>query len=198
MEIHMGQTRLILASGSPRRRELLGNLGLSFEVKAADVDESTRPGESARLYVGRLAREKAAAVAAQVPGALVLAADTTVVLGEEIFGKPERAAEAARMLRALSGKPHQVLTAVSLAGTAAGSCVVTTTVHFQPLGEQEIAWYVASGEPMDKAGAYAIQGKGGAFVRAIEGSYSNVVGLPLSETVALLREAGCALPWSAS
>lgn len=197
MGIHMGQTRLVLASGSPRRRELLQGLGIPFELLPANIDESVHPREPSRLYVERLARNKAAVVARHVPGALVLAADTSVVLGDEILGKPKDAAQAAEMLRALAGKTHEVLTGVALAGTADRCCVVATSVHFRPLTDQEIAWYVASGEPMDKAGGYAIQGKAGAFVRAIEGSYSNVVGLPLVETLALLREAGCPMPWSA-
>ena len=192
----MGQTRLILASASPRRRELLGNLGISFQVEPANVDESVHPGEPPRLYVERLARSKATAVAERMPGTLVLAADTSVVLQDEVLGKPADRTGAAEMLRMLSGKTHEVLTGVALAGTTERSCVVATSVHFRPLTEQEVCWYVASGEPMDKAGAYAIQGKGSAFVRAIEGSYSNVVGLPLVETLVLLREAGFSLPWS--
>ena len=189
---------LVLASQSPRRRELLAALGLELEVRPAHADEAVHPGERPRDYVLRVARQKARAVA----GDVVLAADTAVVLGDEALGKPDGADDARRMLRALSGTLHQVLTAVVVlrrAGAAAGAgewhAVVSTDVRFAPLGEEEIAWYVATGEPLDKAGAYAIQGAGGAFVRAVTGSVSNVVGLPLAETADLLRQAGFPLPW---
>lgn len=192
----MGQTRLVLASGSPRRRELLASLGLSFDVEVAGVDETARPGEAPRDYVLRVAREKAAAVAGRLPQALVLAADTTVALGAQILGKPADAAEAAQLLRQLSGRRHAVFTAVVLDGAARAEQVVETAVSFRELSPSEIAWYAGTGEPLDKAGAYAIQGAGGAFVRSIEGSASNVVGLPLAETVELLARAGHRLPWS--
>jgi septum formation protein len=176
---------LVLASGSPRRAQLLGHLGVAFEVRPADLDESVLPGEEARAYVERLARAKAAAVAGG--GELVIAADTTVEVDGTILGKPVDRADAARMLRLLSGRTHRVHTGVAVADR---SIIVTTEVRFVDLTEGEIAWYVGSGEPLDKAGAYAIQGAGGAFVAAIDGSASNVVGLPLAELVDLLRAAG--------
>jgi len=156
-----------------------------------------RPGEPPRDYVLRVAREKARAV----PGDLVLAADTAVVLGDEVLGKPEGDDDARRMLRALSGTDHEVLTAVVVRRTAPAlelDALVATRVRFERLGAREIDWYVATGEPLDKAGAYAIQGAGGAFVRSVEGSVSNVVGLPLAETAELLRRAGLPLPWEAA
>jgi len=193
--------RLTLASQSPRRRELLAGLGFELEVRPAHTDESVRPGEAARDYVRRVAREKAHAV----PGALVLAADTAVVLDGEVLGKPMDEADAQRMLRALSGRTHEVLTAVCVearpahGGTGAepftGEALVATEVDLAPLDAARIAWYVATGEPFDKAGAYAIQGIAGAFVRTVRGSVSNVVGLPLDETLALLAAAGARLPW---
>jgi septum formation protein len=190
--------RLVLASQSPRRRELLAGLGFALEIRPADTDESVHGGEGPRAYVARVAREKARAV----PGAVVLAADTAVVLGDEILGKPRDEADAARMLRALSGTSHQVLTAVCVRRTDRGpaqerEALVATEVRFRPLLEREIAWYVATGEPLDKAGAYALQGAGGALVEAVSGSVSGVVGLPLAESLGLLGEVGFPLPWSA-
>ncbi|BDG01761.1 Maf family protein [Anaeromyxobacter oryzae] len=187
---------LVLASQSPRRRELLAQLGLALEVRPAHTDESVRPGEPARDYVLRVAREKARAVA----GEIVLAADTAVVLGGEILGKPADAADAARMLGALSGTRHDVLTAVCVRRVSGPlgvelDAVVRSEVRFAMLTPAQVAWYVATGEPLDKAGAYAIQGAGGAFVEAIAGSVSNVVGLPLAETAELLRRAGYPMPW---
>jgi septum formation protein len=189
--------RLVLASRSPRRKELLEQIGVALDVRPADADESVLPGEAARDYVLRVAREKARAV----PGDVVLAADTAVVLGGEVLGKPADPGDAARMLRALSGTAHEVLTAVCVrrartALTVEHDVVVSTRVRFARLSEPEIAWYVSTGEPLDKAGAYAIQGSGGAFVLSVEGSVSNVVGLPLAETADLLRRAGFPLPWS--
>lgn len=198
----MATPPLLLASGSPRRRELLAQLGLPFTVEAADVDETPLPGEAPRPYVARLAQAKAAAVAARRPGTLVLAADTTVVRDGTILGKPVDDAEALRMLSSLVGRTHQVLTAVALAGLRTGSTggapalhVEETRVHLRQATPAELAWYVATGEPRDKAGAYAIQGRGGFLVDRIEGSYSNVVGLPLAETVELLAAADFPLPW---
>jgi septum formation protein len=197
MHTPVGQTRLVLASASPRRRELLGQLGLSFEVSAADIDETPHPGEPAEAYVLRLAREKARAVASRHPGAWVLAADTTVVLGDALLGKPRDAAEAREMLGRLSGRTHEVQTGVALAGpTAEHSTVVRTRVTFRSLSAGEIAWYAGTGEPLDKAGSYAVQGKGGFLVAAVEGSPTNVIGLPLGETLELLARAGLPLPWS--
>ncbi|MFL5273583.1 MAG: Maf family protein [Anaeromyxobacteraceae bacterium] len=183
---------LTLASRSPRRRELLGQLGLALEVSPADTDESPRPGEPAEAYVARVAREKAGAVRAET----VLAADTSVVLDGAILGKPADDADARRMLRALSGREHEVLSAVCARRLGREEAVVVTSrVAFAPLRDDAIAWYVATGEPRDKAGAYAVQGAGGAFVVAISGSVSNVVGLPLAETLALLGRLGFRLPW---
>lgn len=194
----MDRPRLILASQSPRRRELLAGLGIELEVRPAATDESVHPGEHPRAYVARVAREKARAI----PGAVVLAADTAVVLGEEILGKPRDAADAARMLRDLSGTRHEVLTAVCVRSAGAEGvrereALVGTEVRFRRLAEREIAWYVATGEPLDKAGAYALQGAGGALVESVTGSVSSVVGLPLVESLTLLAEAGFPLPWSA-
>jgi len=191
--------RLVLASQSPRRRELLAQLGVPHEVQPASTDESVLPGEPAREYVLRVAREKARAVG----GELVLAADTAVVLRGEVLGKPRDAEDARRMLAALSGTAHEVLTGVCVRRDMGGGAVeldvvVSTAVRFAPLGPAAIAWYVGTGEPLDKAGAYAIQGAGGAFVLGVEGSVSNVVGLPLAETAELLRRAGLALPWDAA
>jgi septum formation protein len=188
--------RLVLASQSPRRRELLGLLGLRPEIRPAHTDEAVRPGESPEAYVRRVAAEKAAAVT----GDLVLAADTAVVLGGEVLGKPRDPADAGRMLRALSGRAHRVLTAVCVrrdVPAASAEVLVATEVEFAPLSEERIAWYVATGEPLDKAGAYALQGAGGAFVAAVHGSVSNVVGLPLRESAALLERLGLTLPWGA-
>ena len=184
---------LVLASGSPRRRELLGQLGLAFIVMSPDVDETPLGHEDPRRYVARVAAAKAAVVAqrADAAGAVVLAADTTVELDGTILGKPTDAADAARMLHALAGRDHQVHTGVGLAhGGHVHVVTVTTTVSFAPLGPGEIAWYVATGEPMDKAGAYALQGIGGAFVVAVHGSVTNVIGLPLVETRGQLAPAG--------
>ncbi len=180
----------ILASRSPRRRDLLASVGLHPRVMASDVDESVAPGEAAIAYGERVAAAKVAACRASAP---VLAADTVVTLGGEVFGKPADAAGAARMLRRLSGRRHQVHTAVALRpkeGESPRVIVVTTQVGFRMLTEGEIDRYVASGEPLDKAGAYGIQGLGGALVADVSGSYSNVIGLPLVETLALLAPLG--------
>lgn len=186
-------SRLVLASASPRRSELLGLLGVPFVVLPAHLDETPHPGEDPLDYVRRLASEKASAVGDA--GDVVLAADTTVVLDGEILGKPSSPEEAASMLRALSGRSHLVHTGV--AARAAGRFVTasaTTTVTFVALADDDVWWYVATGEPMDKAGAYAIQGAGGVFVASVEGSASNVVGLPLHLLPALLGELGHPLP----
>lgn len=183
--------RIILASASPRRSELLRQIGLTFSIQPADVDETPIPGESPAVYVERLARAKAEAVAAGAPEALVLGSDTSVVLDEVILGKPVSRDDAVATLQRLSGQVHQVMTAIALVG--AGQCrslVVTTDVRFRTLSASEIEAYVASGEPMDKAGSYGIQGLGGIFVSELRGSYSAVVGLPLQETAALLENAG--------
>jgi septum formation protein len=183
----------VLASASPRRRALLEQLGISLRVDPPHLDERLLPGEPAGAYVLRLAREKARAVHARHPGATVLAADTSVVLDGVVLGKPSTTDEAMAMLRALGGRTHVVLTAVAVAGT--GERLVTAAVTFAAADEAALHWYVATGEPMDKAGAYAVQGIGGFLVERIEGSHSAVVGLPLVETLALLREARYILPW---
>lgn len=175
------EKKLILASASPRRSELLRAAGIDFAVRVADIDESILPGESPRDYVLRLSLEKAQTVVSADETAL--GADTTVVVEGEIVGKPVDEADARRMLRLLSGRSHEVLTGVSLVNPPFGqshlSDVAITRVKFAPLAETEIEWYVATGEPMDKAGAYGIQGFASRFVESIEGSYSNVVGLPV-------------------
>src|SRR5690554_2229703 len=185
-------TGLILASASPRRAELLSQIGVSHRACPADIDETPLEGESPEQYLERLAREKARAVAADILDKLVLASGTTVVLAGEILAKPESEDHACSMLARLSGQTHQVMTAVALAsGRECQSRVNITEVTFRTLSEQEIRAYVASGEPMDKAGGYGIQGLGGIFVRELKGSYSAVVGLPLQETAELLAQAGC-------
>ena len=179
----------MLASASPRRAELLRAAGIDFEVVPSSADESILTGESPGDYVSRLADMKARAVHGQFPGRSVLAADTAVVVDSHILGKPLDADDAKRMLRLLSGRAHEVLTAVALIRQDRASVrrVAATTVEFARLAEPEIEWYVASGEPMDKAGAYAVQGLASRFVTRIEGSYSNVVGLPISLVYQMLR-----------
>ena len=181
-------TSLYLASGSPRRQELLTQLGVSFERIVTGIEEKRAEGESAQQYVSRLAREKAQAGVASVPRDLpVLGADTIVILNGEVLEKPRDADHAARMLHKMSGQTHQVMTAVALADRQhVLDCLVVTEVTFRGLTDDDIAAYIASGEPMDKAGAYGIQGLGGCFVRKINGSYHAVVGLPLVETYELL------------
>jgi septum formation protein len=172
--------KLVLASRSPRRAELLAAAGFEFAVRAADVDETPLDGEDPFVYAVRLAMDKADAVPLN-DGEILLAADTTVVLDGQIMGKPKDAADAARMLRALAGRRHEVITAICLRyGDEVETDNSQTYVWFVPLSEAEIADYVASGEPMDKAGAYAIQGLASKFVDRIEGCYSTVVGLPMS------------------
>jgi septum formation protein len=178
--------RLVLASQSPRRSELLHAAGIPYHVHAAGVDETRLPNESPVEYVQRLAYEKASAV----PGDLVLGADTIVLADGEVLGKPEGAADAIRMLRLLSGRRHEVITGICITGISSTGISITgretirdyetTAVYFAALTEEEIAHYVSTGEPLDKAGAYAIQGRGSRFVQRIEGSYSNVVGLPVA------------------
>ena len=181
-------TSLYLASGSPRRQELLTQLGVAFERIVTGIEEKRAEGESAQQYVSRLAREKALAGVAQVPRDLpVLGADTIVILNGEVLENPHDDEQAFKMLSKLSGQTHQVMTAVALADRQQVlDCLVVTDVTFRVLTEEDIAGYIASGEPMDKAGAYGIQGLGGCFVRKINGSYHAVVGLPLVETYELL------------
>lgn len=185
--------RLILASASPRRAELLRAAGLEFDVVTADVDETPRDGEPPATYVRRLAAEKSAAAMSHAGSAfsptVILGADTTVVVDGEILGKPLDDDDAARMLRRLSGRRHEVLTGVSLRqGAYEVGRVETTAVDVAPLSDADVAWYVASGEGRDKAGAYAVQGLASRFIRRIEGSYSNVVGLPVAAVFELMRE----------
>lgn len=185
--------RLILASASPRRAELLSAAGFDFDVVPADIDETVRPDEAPADYVLRVAEAKAAHVAGMptVDGRVVLAADTTVVVGGRLMGKPVDREDAASMLRALSDATHEVLTGVVLrkAHRHLGR-VVSTRVHFQALTPAEMAWYLDSGEPEGKAGGYGIQGRAARFIDRIEGSWSNVVGLPISTVYRLLEELG--------
>lgn len=182
--------RLILASSSPRRQELLTQIGVPFSVQVPAIDETPLVGEAPPAYVQRMAEEKARAVLAQQAGDVcVLAADTSVIVDELILGKPADAAEAKAMLLRLSGREHQVLSAIAVAEQdRLKSQVVSCKVAFRTLTDAEIDAYWHTGEPRDKAGSYAIQGLGAVFVQAIHGSYSAVVGLPLAETAALLGE----------
>ena len=186
-------SQLFLASASPRRRELLAQIGVAHRLVAAPIDESVLPGETPAAYVERLARAKAAAglAALDEKTVCVLGADTAVVLDGRILGKPRDRADGLAMLAALSGRSHQVLTAVALDdGTRRAARVVSSTVHWRALAEGEAQAYWATGEPQDKAGGYAIQGLAAIFVARLEGSYSAVVGLPLAETAELLAEFG--------
>jgi septum formation protein len=197
--------RLVLASASPRRAELLRAAGYAFETLAVDLDETVKPGETPTAYVARLAREKSAAAMqrflsrAQSCGGperaaphdlFILGADTTVVVDNEILGKPRDDPDAAAMLLKLSGRAHEVLTGISLR-TSAGEWgrVETTSVYMTELTAEDVAWYVATGEGRDKAGGYAVQGLASRFISRVDGSYSNVVGLPVAAVSALLREA---------
>lgn len=201
--------RLVLASASPRRAELLRAAGFEFDVMPATVDEAMDVEETPDGYARRIAQLKGQAVAARAPGRVVLGADTIVVVDHEVLGKPADAAEARRMLRRLSGREHVVMTAVCLIdggpaetgryggeGAREGASkrvqtrVARSTVEFAPLSAAEIDWYIATGEPMDKAGAYAVQGLGSRFVTRVDGSYSNVVGLPVAVVYDLCRGAG--------
>jgi len=183
--------RLVLASASPRRAELLASAGFQFRVEPVEIDERPRAGEDPVALVERLSAEKAARVAQLHPGAVVLGADTVVVAAGSIMGKPIDDRDAAGMLERLSGRSHEVLTGVAVEADARHlAAVERTTVHFLPLSPAEIEWYVGSGEPRDKAGAYAVQGLASRFVARIEGSYSNVVGLPLARVYQLLKAIG--------
>ena len=190
--------QLVLASASPRRAELLRAAGIDFDVMSANVDETIHPGESPDVYVSRVARAKALAVMARAHGRPVLAADTVVVVDGAILGKPVDRDDAKRMLRMLSGRAHEVLTGVALSRGPEGSAahletgvetrIETTTVEFAPLSEADVDWYAATGEPDDKAGAYAIQGYASRFVTRIAGSYSNVVGLPVALVLQMMKD----------
>jgi septum formation protein len=184
---------LVLASASPRRHALLRWLGVDFVIDVADIDERERPDEDAGALVARLAREKAWAVAERRPEDWILAADTLVELDGALLGKPGDAAEAASMVRRLQGREHRVFTGFVLLGPGGsphGAGTVVTRVRFRRLGSRAVDAYVASGEPDGKAGGYAIQGVGAGLIEGIEGSFTNVIGLPLDEVEAALREAG--------
>ena len=189
------QPNIILASSSPRRREFLKQLGIPFMIVVPRVDEQPEKREEPGHFAWRLAVDKALDVASRVPGkSIVIAADTIVVLGKTILGKPKDPADAQRMLKMLSGREHEVITGVCvMSGKKKKSFVTSTDVVFKKLTKQEIDFYIASGEPMDKAGAYAIQGIGSFLVREIRGSYTNVVGLPVAELLDVL-EAGFKVP----
>lgn len=189
----MIRKRIVLASASPRRSELLESAGIVFSVTPADIPEEPLPGESPAAHVLRLATEKALAVAGSAEGELFIGADTIVVCDDEIMGKPVDAADARRMLATLSGRAHEVMTGFAVHDRTTGIThaeVVRTRVNFTSLTPEEIDAYIATGCPFDKAGAYAIQGGAASMVRGIEGSYTNVVGLPLCEVVELLRRLG--------
>ena len=189
-------THIVLASSSPRRAEILTSLGIPFVVDPSDVPEDLAPGETAREAAERLAAAKAAEVAPRHPGSWVLAADTLVVLDDTILGKPRDDADAARMLRLLSGRRHRVVTAIRLRATESPGegRVEESDVDMAPISEAELAWYVGTGEPRDKAGAYAVQGLGARFIEGVVGSYSNVMGLPARGVYLLMKAAaaGCA------
>jgi len=190
---HRTPARWILASRSPRRIELLRAAEQQFDVKPSDTDESRRPGEDALTFAARVAREKALAVAARNPGRPVLAADTIVIVDGEPLGKPRDRTHAAAMLASLSGRAHEVATAFVLLdarGTVAQARVVRSEVVFRRLDRDDIQRYVATSEPLDKAGAYAIQGKAAGFVSSLRGSLTNVIGLPMDEVRDALRRAG--------
>jgi len=186
-----GVELLVLASASPRRAEILRAVGWPFEICPADIDESVRDGERAAEYVERLAREKASVVAEQRLFGLTLGADTVVVAEGEMLGKPRDEEDARRMLRRLSGAWHEVLTGVALVRAESKQCSVKhelSRVLFAEMSEAEIDWYISTGEPMDKAGAYAVQGRAALFISAIEGDYWNIVGLPVRLVYQLMRE----------
>jgi septum formation protein len=191
---------LVLASASPRRRELLAGVGITFRVMPSDIDEEI-DAPSPRELATELARRKGEAIsrslAAESPAPFVLSADTIVVVGGDVFNKPRDDRDAARMIAALSGRTHEVMTAiaVSRAGERLGAALVASEVLFRALDPRTIDAYVATGEGRDKAGAYAVQGIGGGLVRSIRGSYHNVVGLPLAETIELLLETGAIASW---
>ena len=186
-------TRFILASSSPRRRELLASVGAEFDVLPSHVPEEHRPGEAPEDYVARLSREKANAIAMQHPSRWVIAADTTVLLGDQLLEKPLNKADAARMLSLIAGKTHIVYTGVTLQNAGLeirDTRVAESEVRMLPLSQSDVEWYVATGEPLDKAGAYAVQGVGAMFIDSIHGSYTNVVGLPLALLFQMMRKVG--------
>lgn len=185
--------KFILASASPRRRELLASIGVEFDVLPSDVPEVHREGEAPEEYVARLSRDKAGTLASRHPERWVIAADTTVLLGEQLLEKPVDEADAERMLGTIAGRTHVVYTGVTLEHAGSGyrdTRVAESEVRMLPLSRAEIAWYVRTGEPMDKAGAYAVQGIGAMFIESVHGSYTNVVGLPLATLFQMMRKAG--------
>jgi septum formation protein len=185
--------KFILASASPRRRELLASIGLDFDVLPSHVPEVHQEGEAPEEYVARLSRDKAHALATQHPERWVIAADTTVLLGDDLLEKPVDAEDAARMLATIAGQTHIVYTGVTLENVERDwreTRVAESKVSMLPLSHDEIEWYVRTGEPLDKAGAYAVQGIGAMFIESIHGSYTNVVGLPLATLFQMLRKAG--------
>ena len=187
----MSECRVVLASASPRRRQLLELIGIAHEVRPANIDESMRPRENPRRHAERLAREKASAIAKRDPDLIIIAADTIVVVNRKVLGKPKDADDAARMLAMLSGREHLVTTAVAVSrGKKLRSAVEEVRVRFRRLRDDEIEAYIATGEPMDKAGAYGIQGYGATIVERIEGDYFAVMGLPIVRLVGLLRDVG--------
>jgi septum formation protein len=193
MEIKGVSTPIILASNSPRRRDLLGQIGLDFTIDPADVDERVLPGETPEAYALRVAQDKAQVAAERVSAGIVIAADTIVVLGDHILGKPADASDAERMLTLLSGREHCVITGLVMLDAASGRSSArtsVTTVWFRDLSSEEILSYVQSGEPLDKAGGYGIQGKGALLVKKIDGCYFNVVGLPLALLGEMLHDFG--------
>jgi septum formation protein len=187
----MSECRVLLASGSPRRHELLDLVGIPHEVRPANIDETLRPRETPSRHVERLAREKASAVATRDPNLITIGADTIVVVNRQILGKPASVEQAAAMLRQLSGREHKVVTAVAVSrGKKLRSAVEEVRVRFRKLRDDDIDAYIATGEPMDKAGAYGIQGYGATIVECVNGDYFSVMGLPLARLVGLLRDVG--------
>ncbi|HEV7594634.1 MAG TPA: Maf family protein [Gemmatimonadaceae bacterium] len=187
----MSECRVVLASASPRRRQLLDLIGIEHEVRPANIDESMRPREVPRRHAERLAREKATAIAKRDPDLITIAADTIVVINRKVLGKPRDADQAAQMLALLSGREHVVTTAVAVSrGKKLRSAVEEVRVKFRRLRDDEIEAYIATGEPMDKAGAYGIQGYGATIVERIEGDYFAVMGLPIVRLIGLLRDVG--------
>ena len=185
--------RFVLASSSPRRRELLASIGVAFDVVASHIPEEHRPGEAPEEYVARLSREKANAIAAKHQDRWIIAADTTVLLGDQLLEKPVDDRDAVRMLSLIAGRTHTVYSGVTLQNAARGhheTRVAESEVRMLPLTPEDIEWYVATAEPLDKAGAYAVQGIGSMFIDSIHGSYTNVVGLPLAMLFQMMRKAG--------
>jgi septum formation protein len=187
----MSECRVVLASGSPRRHELLNLIGIPHEVRPSNIDETIRPPETPHRHAERLAREKASAIATRDPNLITIAADTIVVINRKVLGKPASVDQAAAMLRQLSGREHKVVTAVAVSrGRKLRSAVEEVRVRFRTLSDDDIDAYIATGEPMDKAGAYGIQGYGATIVESVDGDYFSVMGLSLVRLVGLLRNVG--------